>query len=84
MKTAHWRRGLIDSIKKGGRQASRTNLGKLQKRLGRCDLSPVGGVGGEDGKLGFLADWIWGLLRMEFTETLGPGAGQGGRGGWQG
>lgn len=28
-----------------------TNLGKLQKRLGRCDLSRVGGVGG-DGKLG--------------------------------
>ena len=58
-----------------------TNLGKLQKRLGRCDLSCVGGVGGEDGKLGFLADWIWGPLRTEFTETLGPGAGQGGRGG---
>lgn len=61
-----------------------TNLGKLQKRPGRCDLSPVGGVGGEDGKLGFLADWIWGLLRMECTETLGPGAGQGRAGGADG
>ena len=25
-----------------------------------------------------------GPLRTEFTETLGPGAGQGGPGGWQG